>query len=531
VAFGLMGEDLAKLVEHLSVERGDVTYYAMRHESGAVAAADGFARTSDELGVAIVSRGPGLTNALTAIGAASLGRSRTLVLVGSVSTAVMVSYAKDINQEGILSSLGVAWVKLRSEASVAEDLTRALDLARSGRTTVLLLPVDILEREADSGCTSAARSSVPRQESASPADIARVADLCEESTSPLILVGRGLTPNARGIVEDLAARLGALVGTTLPAKGWFAGHPADIGLVGGFATPGNVELAGKADLVLAFGASLKPTMTRGLELFADKPIVVFDLADRSAESVVSAQLVRGDAASGAEALLDELVRRRVDRGLIGAPTPSGLAWPKVNHRPAGGRLDPRALVQQLDRVLPQPRTTIADGGHCGGFACMYLSSTAARSFISTTDFSAIGLSLGTAIGAAVAVPDRLTVVVVGDGSFWMTIGELETAVRYGLRILVLVLDDSAYGAELHYLRGAGMAGRSTLFPESNISAASIGIGADATIVATPAQIVGLSSLLATVSGPVVADCLVDPDVRADWLQSLPGYYRRKDRMS
>jgi thiamine pyrophosphate-dependent acetolactate synthase large subunit-like protein len=310
----------------------------------------------------------------------------------------------------------------------------------------------------------------------------------------------------------------------------FDEHPMNVGVLGSLSGRDAAELAATADFVLAFGTSLRPATTRGGALFARARVVRFDVDPGVVGANEALDLVRGDAAMSAEALVSELEARGTQ--LTGFATPPTR---EILHRlrdqqddDSEGRtpMDPGVLMRRLNDLLPKERALIVDGGHCGGFACMHLSVSFPRAFVFTTDFSAIGLSMGTAIGAAIAVPDRLTLAVMGDGAFAMTLGELETAVRYHLRLLLIVLNDSAYGAELHFLNRVGMAPDTTLFPPFDIARSAAGIGALGMSVGTLGDLEPLPKLIDTMQGPIVLDCQIDRNVRADWIVEMPQYYAR-----
>ena len=119
----------------------------------------------------------------------------------------------------------------------------------------------------------------------------------------------------------------------------------------------------------------------------------------------------------------------------------------------GGFLDPRSLVIMMDRLLPEDRTIVTDVGHFFGFPATYMSVPQAGRYIPAVDFGAVGLGLGTAIGVAIARPMAVTVLFIGDGGLMMSLGDLEIRLRgWKLPILIVVMNDQAYGSELHMLR-------------------------------------------------------------------------------
>jgi thiamine pyrophosphate-dependent acetolactate synthase large subunit-like protein len=141
----------------------------------------------------------------------------------------------------------------------------------------------------------------------------------------------------------------------------------------------------------------------------------------------------------------------------------------------------------------------------------------ARSWVFSNGFQAVGLGLATAIGAAVARPRRLTVAALGDGGALMAAGELETAARLGLRLLVVVYDDAAYGAEVHHFRPDGHPLDTVRFPDADLAALARAAGLDAVTVRAEGDLDAVARWLAAPDRPLLVDAKVDPGVCADWL--------------
>jgi len=163
-----------------------------------------------------------------------------------------------------------------------------------------------------------------------------------------------------------------------------------------------------------------------------------------------------------------------------------------------GRIDPRVLSVAVDDLLPAERTVAVDSGNFMGYPAMYLGVPDADGFVFTQAFQSIGLGLATAIGAAVARPDRLTVAALGDGGALMGISELETAVRLGLGLLVVVYDDEAYGAEVHHFGPDGHPLGHVTFPPADIAEIGRGFGCAGVTVRTPAD---LAAVAGWINGP------------------------------
>jgi 5-guanidino-2-oxopentanoate decarboxylase len=142
-----------------------------------------------------------------------------------------------------------------------------------------------------------------------------------------------------------------------------------------------------------------------------------------------------------------------------------------------GRADPRMIMVALDALLPTSRTVAIDSGHFMGFPSTLLRVPDAAGWVFAQDFQSVGLGLGNAIGAALARPDRTAVLVIGDGGLLMALGELETAVRHHIPLLIVVLNDAAYGAEVHALQVLGLPDAHAHFGDIDFAGLAAALGA------------------------------------------------------
>jgi thiamine pyrophosphate-dependent acetolactate synthase large subunit-like protein len=200
--------------------------------------------------------------------------------------------------------------------------------------------------------------------------------------------------------------------------------------------------------------------------------------------------------------------------------PATRSWRELPFEDASthATIDPRTLTLALDGVLPVERTLIVDGGHFSGWPTMYLRVPDAAGFVFHQAFQSIGLGLGTAIGAAVGRPDRLTVVAVGDGCAFMALGELETAARVGAPLLILVYNDDAYGAEVHHFGGERVSLDTVRFPPTDLAATARALGCDGITIRTLQDLPAVATWLAGDRiRPLLVDAKVTPDVVGAWL--------------
>jgi thiamine pyrophosphate-dependent acetolactate synthase large subunit-like protein len=354
-----------------------------------------------------------------------------------------------------------------------------------------------------------------------------VADLVSDARRPAIIAGRGaVLAGARAPLEDLGERIGAVLATSANGNGLFAGSPFAVGISGGFASPLAAELLGQADVLLAFGASLNMWTTRHGALIGPRTRVVqVDTDPEALGRIRPVDLaVMADAAEAARAIAAELDRR----GVQGA----GYRSPELATRIAAGRwndepyedassedtIDPRTLSRELDRVLPADRTLAIDSGHFMGWPAMYLSVPDADGFVFNQSYQSVGLGLGAAIGAAIARPDRLAVAALGDGGALMALGELETAARLRLPLLIVIYNDAAYGAEVHHFGPSGHALDTVRFPDTDFAALARAAGGHGVTVRRTDDLAAVATWLDDRDRPLVVDAKVTPDVVAEWLE-------------
>ncbi len=185
----------------------------------------------------------------------------------------------------------------------------------------------------------------------------------------------------------------------------------------------------------------------------------------------------------------------------------------------GRRIDPRTLTIALDDLLPAERIVAVDSGNFMGYPSMYLSVPDADGFCFTQAYQSIGLGLGSAIGSAIARPDRLVVAALGDGGALMGVSELETVVRLGLPMVVVVYDDEAYGAEVHHFGPDGYPLDTVKFPPVNIAKIARGFGFAAIKVR---QVSDLAKVRKWLDGPRDQPLLIDAKVTSErgswWLE-------------
>lgn len=525
VFFGLVGSGNFAVVNAL--REAGAAFYSSRHECAAIMMADGYARVSGKVGVCSVHQGPGFTNTLTGLVEAAKSRTPLVLLAADTPSGTLWSNFK-IDQGSFVKTSGAIDERVHSPETAAADTARALRRARVERLPVVLnIPIDLVEMDAPEDVLTVPEPPTLEPPRPSERSVAEVVDLLESSERPVIVAGRGaVLSGARESLEDLGGRIGALMATSAVGNGLFAGNPYDVGIAGGFSTPLAAELMGQADVVLAFGASLNRWTTRHGRLFSpDARAVQVDLDEEGIGALYPVDVgIVGDTSATARAIVEELKRRGVTRqGFRGEGVEreiSSRRWRDESYEDEGTSeyIDPRTLSIALDDLLPRERTVATDSGHFMGYPAMYLPVPDERAFVFSQAFQSVGLGLGTAIGAAIARPDRLTVAALGDGGALMALGELETAARYQLPMVMVVYNDAAYGAEVHHFGPMDHPVDLTQFPQTDFAALARAVGAEGITVRKPEDLAPVKEWLGRRDGSLVIDAKVNPDVRAEWLE-------------
>lgn len=521
VAFGLLGNSNLATVGLLS-QRG-VTFVGSRHESGAVSMAMGHAWATGAPTFCTVTHGPGLSNALTAIVSAVRGGLPIVLLLGDIS-AGPEWLAQRADHRSMLAWTGAEFVDCAEPELIAATIAVAFDRAARLRSVVV---VNVPASTLDSVVPAQRATSHPEIEAADvepplvlpPA----AADLLSSARRPVVVAGLGAVRSGAGrALRTLAERCGALLATTLPAKGLFAGDPFDLGVCGGYSDRTGLDLIAQADCIAAFGASLNGYTTDSGRLLRDKPVIHCDLEPTALgrHSPVDVPIV-GDASSAAVALVASMTEMAAGTAPGGAYRSPGIArriemarggtdYPDMSDDDG---IDPRAALRWLDSHVPTERQVVIDLGHFSTFPSQVLSVPEAGRFLPTFGFGSVGLALATGIGAAIGrrIP---TVVVAGDGGTLMSLAELETLRRDSPPLTLVVLNDDAYGAEIHHLVRHGLDDQVARFPHCDLAAVAAALGIAGHEVRTISDLTRLAGVIGSAT-PLVLDISVTKRAVAD----------------
>lgn len=528
--FGVVGSGNYTMVNAL--RRHGAAWTAARHEGGAATMADAYARVSKTVPVVSTHQGCGLTNAITGIGEAAKSRTPMIVLTADTGTSAVLSNFK-IDQDGLAESVGAVAERVHTAASAVKDVERAFRTAVLDRRTVVLsVPTDL---QAQTIAFDTPTAVVPKPQRLCPTteSISALADALAKSKRPVLIAGRG-GRDAGPEIMALAEAAGALTATSAAGHGLFRTDPFCLGISGGFSSDFSAETIRSSDLIVAFGCALNMwTMRHGSLIGEQATVVQIDVEQNSLGSHRAVNLgVLGDSAETAIAVREELFARGPVQEKQRTETMRGLiAERSRKNREAfedltgGGTIDPRLLSVELDKALPEERSVAIDSGNFMGYPAAYLQVPDEAGFCMTQAFQSIGLGLYTAVGVARAAPDRLTVLGTGDGGFLMSVAELETAVREQLAMVVVVYNDSAYGAEVHHFNTDAEGSQTSpeeleivRFPPTDIASIAQGFGAEAMTIRNETDLSAATARLAAgVKSVLVIDAKIASDGGSWWL--------------
>ena len=390
------------------------------------------------------------------------------------------------------------------------------------RPIVLNAPMDVQAQEYDGEIDEYQTSStlLPGRQRVQPdADLLReTARLIAESKKPVIVMGQGAAAADAGeAITRLGDRIGALLATTLPMKGWLGESQYHVGVSGLYATRTTIELFADADLVIGVGASLNHYTTEHGYIFPNARYVQIDLKP----SIVMGtgkradHYLQGDAKLTVEILEQQLAEQGVSStGFRTAETRAMLAEYDPDPREFEldpGTVDPRRVATILDDVLPSEVGVIHGTGHCSGITAIFMRKPRKLTWAVNT-FGCIGQAVPTAIGAAVALNGAPLAVLDGDASTLMHMSELETAARLGVKLLIVVFNDEALGAEYQKFVSKKMDARAAAIPTPDLGAVARAFGCRGQRVRTLDEVKsGLEEFL-TGEGPMLLDIRVSRSV-------------------
>jgi len=452
--FGYPGGAVMDIYDELT--RHDIKHILVRHEQGAIHAADGYARASGKVGVCLVTSGPGATNTVTGIANAYMDSIPVVVFTGQVSTALIGNDAfQEVDITGITRPCTKHNFLVRNVNDLGRIVKEAFHIARSGRPGPVLvdLPKDVIQ-----GLTDDATLAYPlsfSEDTVEPveAKCAEALPLIREAKRPVIISGGGiLLGKAWEELYALAHNLNCPVTSSLMGLGGFPGtDPLWLGMPGMHGTYYANMAISNCDLLIAVGVRFDDRVTSKVEAFAPHArIVHIDIDPVSIDKTIKAHVsIVGDCKPILRLLNQWLTNDRAAGA--GAQTQAWLEqiaqWKKKEPLDygSGEKIKPQYVIEKLYELTKGQAIIATEVGQNQMWTAQFYKFDVPNSFISSGGLGTMGFGLPAAIGAQVAFPDKLVVDIAGDGSIQMNIQEMATAVQYNIPVKIIILNNGFLG--------------------------------------------------------------------------------------
>jgi acetolactate synthase-1/2/3 large subunit len=505
----------------------DIMFILSRHEQGAVHAADGYARASGRVGVALVTSGPGATNTVTGIATACMDSIPIVVFSGQVSTSLI---GNDAFQEADTVGITRPCTKHNYLVKDVEDLPRvvkeAFYIASTGRPGPVLvdIPKDVMRgmisfRYPDKVCLEGYCPTYKGHRG----QIKRILSTVLKSRRPVIYAGGGvILSNASGALTALARLLGIPVTTTLMGLGAFpADDPLWLGMLGMHGTYAANMAVTESDCLIAIGARFDDRVTGKIDEFAPKArIIHIDIDPTSISKNVQVHLpVVGDCGNVMRDMLEELsgMSREIDE-LKRAAAPwiervDGWKRERPLRYDRDGGIKPQYVIEKIDEIAPDDTIISTEVGQNQMWTAQFYRFNAPRLFLTSGGLGTMGYGFPAAIGAQVAFPGRTVIDIAGDGSIQMNIQELATAVQYRLPVKVMIINNGYLGMVRQWqaLFYKGRYSHTSMAVSPDFVKLAEAYGAHGLRVERPSDVEEAIRRALALEGPVLVDFRVEPE--------------------
>ena len=453
--FGFPGGAVLDIFDELY--RREMKNILVRHEQGAIHAADGYARASGKVGVCLVTSGPGATNTVTGIANAFMDSIPVVVLTGQVATSLIGGDAfQEVDITGITRPCTKHNFLVRRIEDLGRTVREAFHIARSGRPGPVLIdiPKDVTRAQIEESAISWTVN-LPNNGNKTSIDegCAKALDMIRKSEKPLILSGGGIMlGRAWDELKQFVQTLNIPISATLMGLGGFpAKAPQWLGMPGMHGTYYANMAISNCDLLIAIGMRFDDRVTSKLDAFAPHAKVIhIDIDPASIDKFVKTHL---SITSDCKPVL-QLLNKWIAEDNFVIPAAQTKAWHDQietwkKHAPLSycksDKIKPQAVVETLYRLTGGKAIITTEVGQNQMWAAQFYHFDYPNSFISSGGLGTMGFGFPAAIGAQVACPDRVVVDIAGDGSIQMNIQELATAVNYNLPVKIVILNNGFLG--------------------------------------------------------------------------------------
>ncbi|MFY9177625.1 MAG: biosynthetic-type acetolactate synthase large subunit [Caldicoprobacterales bacterium] len=446
--FGYPGGAVTHIYDAL--HRSDIHHVLVRNEQAAAHAANGYARVTGKVGVCIATSGPGATNMITGIATAYMDSIPMVAITGQVPLSMV---GRDVFQEADITGATEPFTKYSYLVKDVNDIPRifkeAFYLASTGRPGPVLIdiPKDISMATLDFKYPDQVklRGYKPIYEG-HPGQIKRMAKAILESSRPVICIGGGaISSNATPEIIELAETIKAPVASTLMGIGAFPGdHELSLGFLGQHGVYAANRAVSEADLLILLGARMGDRATGKTQEFAQRAKVIhmdIDPAEIGKNVEIDIPIV-GDIKTTLKELLKKNISRQ-DWGWLSTVKKWKAKTEGVGHCTQG--LNPMEIIKMLSDMVPEDTVLVTDVGQHQMWAARYYKTRKPRTFLTSGGLGTMGYGLPAALGAKLGCRDKEVILIVGDGGFQMSLGELATIVQERAEVKIMIFNNGYLG--------------------------------------------------------------------------------------
>ena len=456
VLFGYPGGAIMPTYDALYDHRTTLHHILVRHEQGAAHAAQGYARVSGRVGVAIATSGPGAMNTITGIADAMIDSTPLVVICGQVGAAMLGTDAfQEVDVISVTQPISKWAFQIRKAEDVAWAVSRAFYIARSGRPGPVVLD---FTKNAQTGMVDYEPAKVDYIRSYKPVPvptddvIRQAAELINQSQRPLVLVGQGVElGNAREELCRFIEKADMPAGCTLLGLSALpSGHRLNMGMLGMHGTLAPNVMTNRCDLIIAVGMRFDDRVTGNLDTYARQAKVIhFDIDPSEINKNVRADVaVVGDCKQTLVRVTELLAEQKHTEWMDGfkpyrQEEEQKVILPAI--QPSEGPLLMGEVVRRVSEATHDNAIMVTDVGQNQLFGCRYFRFSQGRSIVTSGGCGTMGFGLPAAIGATFGAPERTVCLFVGDGGLQMTIQELGTIMEQGAPVKIILLNNNFLG--------------------------------------------------------------------------------------
>lgn len=454
--FGYPGGAIMPTYDALYDHKQTLNHILVRHEQGAVHAAQGYARVSGKVGCAIVTSGPGATNTITGVADAMIDSTPIVVICGQVGVAMLGTDAfQEVDVVGVTQPVSKWSYQIRRPEDVAWAVSRAFFIAKNGRPGPVVLD---FAKNAQTGMVDYKPANVDFIRSYDPYPklnqeaIKKAAQMINNSVKPLALLGQGVElGNACDEVRAFLEKAQIPFGTTfLGLSDLPSNHPLNMGILGMHGNLGPNVMTNQCDLLIAIGMRFDDRVTGNLATYAKQAkIIHFDIDAAEFNKNVKVDLaIHANCKESIPAVTSLVDETKHDSWIDGFKPYAEKEYNKVISKaihPSDGPLLMGEVVNKITEATHNKAVLVTDVGQNQLFACRYFKFTQPRSVVTSGGMGTMGFGLPAGIGATFGAPDRTVCVFCGDGGLQMTIQELGTIMEHGAPVKIILLNNNYLG--------------------------------------------------------------------------------------